>query len=119
MTLSYDKIAFLLVKPPSRVISTHQIRNRKEHTALLKTAKEKKYFVYHADVERRDGKFFAIQPWIVDWESVDNIFDPSGKNDAEEVEDTGKLSCPFCGKKCSSKSGLTLHLKTKHPETKQ
>lgn len=74
--LPYDQIAFLLVKPPSRVISSHQIKNRKEHSELLKKAKEKKYVVYYADVKQRDGKFFAVQPWIVDFESVDNLYGP-------------------------------------------
>lgn len=124
----YGKVAFLLVKPPRHVVSTHQIRNRGEHAKLLEKAKAKSYFVYHADVEKQeDGKFHAIPPWIIDWESVDNIYGPPenlGKaksrpktvTDVEEVEYKTELSCPFCGKKVNSTPGRTLHVKTKHPD---
>jgi hypothetical protein len=117
----YDQVAFLLVKPPSRVISSHQIKNRKEHAALLEKAKEKKYVVYYADVKKQDGKFFAVQPWIVDFESVDNLYGPveelgKEKPDTGEVEDKDEIRCPFCKKKMSSTPGRTLHVKSKHPD---
>lgn len=116
----YDQVAFLLVKPPSRVISSHQIKNRKEHVDLLEKAKQKKYVVYYADVKKRDGKYFAVQPWIVDFESVDNLYGPVedlGKPaPTEEVEDTNEIRCPFCNKKMSSTPGRTLHVKSKHPD---
>ena len=124
----YSQVVFLLVKPPSHVVSTHQIRNRSEHSKLLERAKTKNYFVYHADVQKQeDGKFCAIPPWIIDWESVDNIYGPPenlGKAksrpktvaNVEEVEYKTELSCPFCGKKVNSTPGRTLHVKTKHPD---
>lgn len=137
----YDKVVFLLVKSPSKVISTHQIRNRREHAKLLELAKSKNYYIYYADVQQRNGKFFAVQPWVIDWESVDNIHDlpeqwpkknlkPKPKckiveneddvidslADTEGVEDKAELSCPFCGKKVSSTPGRTLHVKIRHPD---
>lgn len=121
----YGQVAFLLVKPPSHVVSTHQIHNRNEHSKLLEKAKAKNYFVYHADVQRQeDGKFCAIPPWIIDWESVDNIYGPPenlGKGVSKpkpktETEYKTELFCPFCNKQCTSKPGLTLHLKAKHQD---
>lgn len=125
--LPYDQIAFLLVKPPSRVISSHQIKNRKQHSELIAKAKEKKYVVYYADVKKRDGKLHAVQPWIVDFESVDNLYapveeptkakaKPKTKPDAKEVEDSDEIRCPFCNKKMNSTPGRTLHVKSKHPD---
>jgi hypothetical protein len=78
----YDSVAFLLVKPPSRVVSSHQIKSRKEHADLIEKAKQKKYIVYYADVKKVDGKYMAVQPWVVDFESVDNLYGP--------VENLGK-----------------------------
>ena len=117
----YGQVAFLLVKPPSHVVSTHQIRNRSEHSKLLEKAKAKGYFVYHADVQKQeDGKFHAILPWIIDWESVDNIHGPPedlGKSKSRSKTETEtELFCPFCDKKVNSTPGRTLHVKTKHPD---
>lgn len=116
---AYDRVAFLIVRPPATVVSSHQIRDRQEHVALLDKAKKKKYYVYYADVVQKNGKYYAVQPWIVDWESVDNIFgSPSewGKDaSTEELDDSDQLCCPFCGKLMSSTSGRTLHVKSKHP----
>lgn len=78
----YDSVAFLLVKPPGRVVSNHQIKDRKGHIELLEKAKAKKLLIYYADVKKIDGKYHAVQPWIVDFESVDNLHGP--------VENLGK-----------------------------
>lgn len=151
---AYDSVVFLLVKAPSKVVSTHQIRDRKCHMELLEIAKSKKLMVYFTDVKKVGGKWYTTLPWVVDFESVDNLFGPveNFRNDkhkpksrkvrprikkdseddweedvvdimekVEEVNETepeeikGSL-CPFCDKKCSSTSGLTLHLKSKHPD---
>ena len=145
----YDSVVSLLVKKPSSTIfiSSHQIKDRKGHLELLEKAKSKKLFVYYADVKKKEGKFFAAQPWVVNFESVDNLFGPvenigkiseprvkpkpsppavptQKQTDGEDEEDVvdhieeveDDLRCSFCSKKCSSTSGLTLHLKSKHPD---
>tara|TARA_R110000868_G_scaffold150227_8_gene373274 strand:- start:3699 stop:4355 length:657 start_codon:yes stop_codon:yes gene_type:complete len=72
---AYDSVAFLLVKI-SRIVSTHQIRDRKGHMELLEIAKSKKLTVYFTDVKKIGGKWYTTLPWIVDFESVDNLFGP-------------------------------------------
>jgi uncharacterized protein YbaR (Trm112 family) len=116
--LTYDQIVFLLVKPPGRAVSSHQIKSRKDHVALLEKAKEKKYVVYYADVERHGGKFFAVQPWILDTESVGSLRDLAKEESepVEELENEAEIHCPFCNKKMSSTQGRTLHVKAKHPQ---
>lgn len=130
----YDELAFVLVKPPSRVISTHKVTNRSEHVDLIKMAQKRGLFLYYATVEQRENKYYAKQPWIVDWESVPEDGVPKVQpkrtappppdpepdeepesDDSVETTDDG-LSCPFCGKTMSSTPGRTLHVKSKHPD---
>ena len=114
--LTYDQIIFLLVKPPSRAVSSHQIKSRKDHVTLLEKAKEKEYVVYYADVKRQDGKFFAVQPWIIDPESVVNLrgLVEEAKPETELIVED-EICCPFCNKKMTSTQGRSLHVKAKHP----
>ena len=70
----YNSVAFLLVKPPSKVLGHFQIKNKKEHKDLLKKAITKKALVYYTDVFIKDGKYVASQPWVVDFDSVDSLF---------------------------------------------
>lgn len=138
----YNSVAFILVKPPSKVLGHFQIKNKKEHKELLEKAKQKQALVYYADVIIRDGKYFASHPWVVDFDSVDQMYGPVEEYKPEsnikdekptayqEAEDTveeqveeapttvvdDQLSCPFCGKKMNSTPGRTLHVKSKHPD---
>lgn len=116
----YNSVVFLLVDSHNKVISKHQITNKSEYTKLLDIAKKKRYYLYHADVKKVDDRFYVSDPWIVDWESVDNIHGSPDKvnyeepDDPVEQENTDPLKCPQCGKICTSSSGLTLHIKNKH-----
>lgn len=124
--IAYSKVAFLMIEPPSRVISTHQVKNRKDHKELIAKAKEKGLYLYYADVKCRDGKHYAVQPWIVDWETVPKHPAEIAKREAQQQEaakqekedavENDSLVCPYCSKQMSSTSGLTLHVKSKHPE---
>jgi hypothetical protein len=113
----YDQIAFILVRPPSKIISSHQIKSRKEHAELLEKAKEKKCIIYYADIKKQDGKYFAVQPWVIDSESLDNLCAPvENVAQIEESDNGSDIRCPFCNKKMSSTPGRTLHVKSKHPD---
>jgi len=135
--IDYSSIALLIVKPPSRVVSTHRVRNRKEHKEILDKAFEKQCFVYFATVEHRDGKYYAIQPWVIDWDSVDALYNEDGTPKVEftdkpepvkkkltkadrdkKVTEANKpsLFCPYCDHSINSTPGRTLHVKSKHPE---
>lgn len=127
----YELVAFILVRPPSKVISTHKIHNKTEHSKLIEDAVSRGLYVYYADVQKADGKYYAKHPWIVDWDSVPEEGGipnrPSKKTKkktkSEETEprkaspvSDDTLKCPFCGKIVSSTPGRTLHVKCKHPD---
>lgn len=128
--IAYSKTAFLLVEPPSRVISAHQAKNRQDHKALIAKANVKGLYLYYADVKCRDGKYYAVKPWIVDWETVPEHPEEIAKREAQQEKKKAKeatkevpetpeqdsLTCPYCSKRMSSTSGLTLHIKSKHPD---
>jgi hypothetical protein len=141
--VDYSGIAFLIVKPPSRVVSTHRVRNKTEHKQLLEKAFKKQCFLYMASVEHRDGKYYAVQPWVIDWDSVNALYETDGTpkvefkdkpkpvkkklskkerdagvaaaNKPSKPEKTG-LYCPYCDHKINSTPGRTLHVKSKHPD---
>lgn len=141
----YNSVAFLLVKPPSQILGHFNIKNKQEHKVLLEKAKQKKALVYYADVVVKDGRYTASQPWVVDFDSVKELYDPveeykpdsgikAGKPakydpslqieneevDKEEEDEhipvSDKLTCPYCGKEMNSTAGRTLHVKGKHPD---
>lgn len=123
--IQYNSMAFIIIKPPSRIISTHFIKNRDEHIDLLRKAKDKKCLVYYANI---DDSYNVIQPWLLDRESIDNFkiihdhgfenqVEPESESEPEpepEPESKVDLRCHICGKLCHSTSGLTLHIKSKH-----
>lgn len=104
--IDYKKHVFLLVRPPQdghgmRTLKSRRIKDRNEHTNLLKEARRKGLYVFYSTVVKLGGKYYANAPTILDWDSVPQI--------EETAVVSGELNCPFCGKKCTSKSGLTLH----------
>lgn len=122
-------MAFVLVKAPSKIISTHKIDDRVGHQELLEKARERGLYLYYAETHCVEGKIFAKQPWLIDWESVANntkqqtepvstpvINKEPGPDPIESQKNEIDLSCPFCGKPCTSTPGRTLHIKSKHPE---
>ena len=112
MDISYKHTAFIILKAPSKVISTHLPKSKKEHAKLLERAKSGGYYLYYAVAESRNGKYFATQPWQLDWDSV--VDEPEEVKPESEPE-TSELACPFCDKVCNSKPGRTLHVKSRHP----
>jgi len=135
----FNNVAHLMMKG-SKVISTHRLHTRKEYNDLLKLARSKKNYLMIADVIERDGKWYAKQPYILDWDSLEPekseseltcphcgmvATSSSGltlhvrsqhTTYEEEDEPSDELKCPYCKKRASSTSGLTLHIKSKHPE---
>jgi hypothetical protein len=133
-TVNLDKIAFVMVEPPARIISNHIVSNEDERLALVKSALKKGLILYFSDVRVKDGKYYASQPWMIDWDSVPNNLDnrvkiasknkemekitDSEKTVSEEskVLDNGTIICPYCNKKMNSLFGRTNHVRGKHPE---
>jgi hypothetical protein len=115
--IDYKNMAFVLIKPPARVISTHIIKNKKAHTELLDRAKEKGYCLYYAPVTRKDGRHVAKMPWILDRDSLNHQPKSEPEPKSEPVQDKpNALYCPYCDAEIKSTPGRTLHVKSKHPE---
>ena len=107
--INYSDTAFLLIKPYSQsVISTHKCKNKQEHKDLISRAKSLGLHLYYAGVENLNGRYYAVQPFIIDWDSI------SDTND--ESKDIPDLTCPHCNKVCNSSSGLALHIKSRHSD---
>ena len=101
------------------VVSKHKIAGKKEYNALLLKAKKKNLYVYYAEVKKRVDKYIADH-LVFDWDSLPKDSDPrptvwpSGDK-RTVIKEELDLVCEECEKKFSSKSGYTLHIKSKHP----
>lgn len=130
---NYADIVFMMIEPPARIISVHKIEDDKGYKDLLSLAKLKRLLIYNAKVVIKDGKTYASQPWIVDDNTIANVTnrpkEVSTKESPPEIrsavaEDRLEVSppttdthvCGVCGKKMSSASGLTLHMKSRHTD---
>lgn len=127
-TILYSETVFMMIEPPCRIISVHRVQDQKSHKDLIIKAKQKGLYLYRANVRNRNGKIFAIQPWLIEWDTVKEQQQETRSVEVEvvkeqlpdKVEDdkpTDSFICPHCSKKMSSSSGLTLHIKSKHHET--
>jgi hypothetical protein len=130
--IDYNNTAFVLIKPPTRIISTHKIKNKQQHIELIETARSKSCLLYYSGIVNRDGKNYATDPLILDENTIITMVDQQLEPVIITVEDkpgdfkapkaispaveTDDLRCPFCNKKMSSTPGRTLHVKHKHPE---
>ena len=137
----YSQTIFLMIEPPSRIVSVCRINCRKEHDDLILKAKQKKLCLYRANVISNGDKHYAVQPWLIEWDTVtcksdiqqkqpDKQFEKQPRKQPEKLEDRqqdddsvmesmAELKCPFCDKKVTSTPGRTLHVKNKHPERYQ
>lgn len=115
--IDYKKIAFVLIKPPSRVIGYHLIKSAAEHQTLIEKAITSGHCLYSAPITKSNGKYIATQPWQLDENTL-----PITKAVVEEIveepvqPEPDGLYCPFCDKPMSSTPGRTLHVKSIHPE---
>jgi len=125
--MDYKTTVFIIVKPPSKIVSAHRVSNRSEHDDLLTKARQNSNCLYYASAVTKNGRQYAKQPWVLDLDSVVNPPDvqkkePVASSEPKTTESVvhvseqlkqaqGEFFCKTCGKKCSSKSGLTLHYK--------
>ncbi len=120
----YERLAFLEIPPyDSRPVAQHRCANRAEHIALLAQVKARKNYLYFATVVRTGKTAVAVQPFLVDWDSIpDHPHEVRKQVEAKspKVKDPLKwdrgLSCPFCDQKINSTPGRTLHVKHQHPD---
>lgn len=130
--LDYKRTAFYFRKPYSSFNKDgpFKARNRRDHRALLWAAVKQGCYLYYGYVTTTpEGKSIIAHPLLVDFDSVPdkpgekpNVakFEGGDDDDEEKTTATGGLVCEFCGKTCSSTSGLTLHKQKcrKAPQTK-
>ena len=102
----------ILVRPPSRIISTHRIKSRSFYNKLIEESKSRRLLLYTTTIEIINGKPIPKQPWVLDDSTIDNIMHKETEI-TEKTKDTN-LVCKKCGKRFKSQSGLTLHMKSKH-----
>ena len=129
--IDYNNTAFVLIKPPTRVVSTHKLKNKQEHIELIETARNKSCLIYYSGIVNLAGKYYAQDPLILDENTIftssnhqsepikipiERQPDEQRQPPADEVESVDDLRCPFCNKKMNSTPGRTLHVKHKHPE---
>lgn len=116
--MKLSKSALIMVKPPSRIISQHKSPSRAEFESLLDSAVERGYLLYSAELVKKNGKFFAVQPWVLVEESlVDGEEPEEPESDVEVIAlIDGVFKCPWCNKEAKSTSGMTLHIKNKHED---
>jgi hypothetical protein len=109
--INFNRTAFILVKPPSRIISHHKIKTYAEYDALIAKATESGYCLYSATMVKKSGKYFAIQPWQLNTDTI-----PQNVKEEPEPEqpEPNQMCCPFCDKPMNSTSGRTLHVKSNH-----
>ena len=113
--INFNRTAFILVKPPSRIVSHHKIKTYAEHEELVAKAVDSGYCLYSAPMTKKNGKYIATQPWLLDVTTI-----PQNLHvEEEQIPDKPKsdqLCCPFCDKPMNSTSGRTLHVKSNHGE---
>jgi len=126
-TMNYKRVVFFLQNRDGTgpFDGPYRAKGRSDHRILIHAAIKSKKYLFYSSVFKRDGKFFAADQKIVDWDTVPAKRDgelavPDLPNSAKK-EVTGKkgkkesggetYTCE-CGKVCTSKPGLTLHKKT-------
>lgn len=118
-TNPYDTLAFFFKRPCSEAVykGPFRVRNKDEHRQLVERAKSEKIYLWYASVVQDEkGKYQAVPPHIVDFETVpdqpyDYVPPPNAPAAPVEPRYPSDLKCPKCGIKCNSTSGYTLHMK--------
>lgn len=116
----YSSFIFIMVEPPHRVITTHILETEEEYIKLVDTAKKKKLCLYFSEYKEINGKKYAQQPWLLDYNAITEPkpISRSKSKEVEIVDESNNLICPYCKKQMSSSSGLTNHINSKHAKNK-
>jgi len=112
--MNYDGLGFIVREPyTEKTVSTHRIRDKKEHAELIADAKKRGLYVWYGSIIRRDGRVFLQQPLLIDWDSVPDKVPDTKKSDGPVLDG---FKCPFCSKRLNSAFGRTNHVKAKHED---
>lgn len=141
MDLDLKKMAFIVVRPPAKVLSTRTLKNKAELQQLLTEATNGGHLVYAAEITKTNGRLIAGNVWRLiseipklpifqpeprPTEPRSTEVQPSRPHDTAEpnrpvtakerveLATQGILTCKYCGQTFTSTSGRTLHIKAKH-----
>ena len=90
--INYEKSIFVLIKPPSKVVSKHECKNLKEHNELREKADEQNLVIYYTEIIIDDGKRVAKQPWILDEKTLKPMTPIVEKDKPEKIQKPEKES---------------------------
>lgn len=126
---------YALVRFPYKIISLYK---SDDYNSIRSIAQSKYAAVYSAEITHKNGIECPKQPFILDELTLSYLnksdTEPEQKPEPpkpkpeplkpkpeqpeqpalEQPTTQDELICPHCGKKCTSKPGLTLHIKSKH-----
>ena len=116
------KTAYVLIEPPSRIVSVHICETDDDIKKVMSHASKKNCLVYIASTTKNGERLNVEQPFRLIEETLNNVVykqKQSGKNAniSEILEEASGFICPYCNKKMSSASGLTNHINAKHAKT--
>lgn len=111
------KLAAILVESPSRILSYHLYEKETDLAALKLAAISRKLLLYYTATEHKEGKYYAKQPWLIDWDTVPGNSKEFIKAAAEQFKDK-VIQCPFCGSEYNKLSSYVSHISSNHSYTK-
>ena len=112
------KLGIAFVEPPSRILSYH-ICNDKDDLVLYKLAAiARKILLYYTSTHIRDGKYYADQPWMIDWDTIQGQSKEFIKSSSEQYKGDN-VNCPFCSSSHSKLSAYVSHVITSHSYNKR
>ena len=112
-----NSTAVALVEAPSRILSYHVIDKEIDLVALKLAAIARKVLLYYTSVEIKNGKYYAVQPWFIDWECTPGNGKSFIKDASEKYRDC-VVSCPFCKQEYSKLSTFVSHVVSNHSYVK-
>lgn len=112
-----SKMAVALVEPPSRVLSYHICNNELELACYKLAAIARKVLIYYTSTYIKDGKYYADQPWMIDWDTSPGNSKEFLKSAGDKYKDT-EIKCPFCATEHSKLSSYLNHVMSNHSYVK-
>lgn len=118
ITTVEDKVLVAsLVEPPSRILSYHLCKKEHEMISLKFMAIARRILLYYTTTNVKDGKYYAVQPWMLDWDTHPSM----SKEFIKESGDKYKLSnfsCMLCLNEFANLAQYITHIKQFHSYNK-
>lgn len=114
---SKSKTAVAMVEPPSRVLSYHLCSNELELACYKLAAIARKILVYYTSTHIKDGKYYADQPWMIDWDTLPGQGKEFIRVTSEKFKDS-QIKCPFCGSEHNKLNSYVSHVVSSHSYVK-